>query len=367
MPKPSCVEELTTLLRDRGLPWWAQRVDRRHGGYLLDPQEKQLATQSRMIWTHSHAHRHGLGDYLRAAEQGVEFLLERFADRAHGGFVWKTDRAGRPLDERKYLYGNVFAVLSLVEYGRAVGSQGPIDQAMALFRTLLARAHDDVFGGWLEDFEPDWRPITEPGDGGQVEVPGLKSANAHLHTLEALAELHEATGDVDVARALAETVEVCTTQFFPADPGAACPHRSPDWQPAGSAGVSIGHNVEFAWLLTRAERALGREPTWQRLDRYLEQALVERADACIWWETAETLAALATAISHRPDPGHLNALERLLRFALAHQIDPADGVWIRAVAHDGSVVDSAKVGTWKDAYHEVRATILLDEAFAGVG
>ena len=103
MPVATLVEELSSQLRERALPWWAQRVDSRHGGYLLSPDEKQLATQCRMVWAFSHAHRHGLGDYLGVAEHGVEFLLERLHDREHGGFLWKTDRAGTPLDERKLL------------------------------------------------------------------------------------------------------------------------------------------------------------------------------------------------------------------------------------------------------------------------
>lgn len=94
---------MTSQLRTKALPWWARRVDARNGGYLLSPSEKQLATQSRMIWVFSHAHRKGFGDYLAVAEQGVVFLLERFRDPKHGGFFWKTDLAGRVRSNRKIL------------------------------------------------------------------------------------------------------------------------------------------------------------------------------------------------------------------------------------------------------------------------
>ena len=48
---------------------------------------------------------------------------------------------------------------------------------------------------------------------------------------------------------------------------------------------------------------------------------------------------------------------------LGHQIDPSDGVWLQAVARDGAVVYAGKVETWKDVYHELRATIMPRQAF----
>jgi mannobiose 2-epimerase len=356
-------EDLYAQLRDKGLPWWSQRVDDEHGGYVLGSHEKQLATQSRMVWAFSHAYRNGLGDYLGAAESGIEFLLQHFFDRESGGFLWKTDLAGRPLDERKFLYGHVFAMYAFVEYGRAARNGEAVGRALTLFRVLRERAHDDEFGGWLEHFARDWQPITTAEVHVDVEIAGLKSANSHLHTLEALAELYAETRDADVGEALTEAAEICTSQFYPDDPWAASQHRTRDWKPAGHPGVSVGHNVQFAWLMTRAETSLGSEPTWERLDAYLSQALADRDDVRVWWETAETLAALATAIANRQDPAYLAGLDRLLTFAVAHQIDPADGLWLYSVAHDGTVVNPAKVETWKDAYHDLRATILLAKAF----
>ena len=360
-------EELYALLRDKALPSWLERVDERHGGYVLSPHEKQLATQSRMVWVFSNAHRNGLGDYLAAAGRGVDFLLERLHDTERDGFFWKADREGRPLDERKFLYGHVFAIYALVEYGRAGAGADAVGRALTVFRLLRDRAHDDEFGGWLEHFAPDWRPILEPDVVVEVETAGLKSSNSHLHALEALTVLYAETRDADVGEALSETIDVCTSCFYPPDPATASRQRRRSWEPAGQVGVSVGHNIEFAWLLTHAESVLGREPSWDRLDAYLAQALATGNDVRIWWETAETLAALATAIGHRPDPVYLEELERLLEFVLAHQIDPADGLWLYTVAADGTVVNAAKVETWKDAYHEHRATMLLAEALRQSG
>jgi mannose/cellobiose epimerase-like protein (N-acyl-D-glucosamine 2-epimerase family) len=181
--------------------------------------------------------------------------------------------------------------------------------------------------------------------------------------MEALAELYVEAGDHAVREALAETVDVNTARFYPEDPGASCLHRARDWRPAGRRGVSYGHNVEFAWLLLGAESALGREPRWSRFHAYLQHALAAPRSDRLWWVQAETLAALTIAVAKRPRAQYLESLERLLDFLLAYQIDPTDGIWLHTVAADGRPVNAAKVESWKDAYHDVRAGALLAETF----
>jgi mannobiose 2-epimerase len=316
-----------------------------------------------MVWAFSHAHRKGLGDYLGAAEQGVAFLLEHFRDPRHGGFFWKTDPSGRVRDDRKILYGQAFVLYALVEYFRATGDHDALDEARSVFEVVLERAHDDAHGGWLEHFRRSWRPIRRHGRQIEVEVGGLKSANTHLHVMEALSELYVETRDPAVGASLAETVDVCTAHFYPEDPSASSQHRARDWGRAGRPEVSRGHNVEFAWLLLGAEKALGRKPSWSRFDAYLGHALAAPETDRVWWVEAERLAALTMAVSSEHRARYIEALESLLEFLLTHQIDPVDGIWLHTVGADGRPVNPAKVGTWKDAYHELRASVLLAEAF----
>ncbi len=75
-------------------------------------------------------------DYRAAAAQGYRFLLEHFRDPEHGGYYWLTDRSGRPLDRRKFLYGQTFVIYALVEYYRASGVRAALDHAVELYRTV---------------------------------------------------------------------------------------------------------------------------------------------------------------------------------------------------------------------------------------
>jgi mannobiose 2-epimerase len=379
------------------LPYWLETVDNQHGGYRLaddgtgsgEAKDKQLVSQSRMVWGFSLAHRKGLGtsrhDYLTAAKKGYLFLLAHFRDRVNGGYYWKVDLAGKPVNRCKFLYGESFVVYGLVEYYRASEDARALDYAMALYRDIQKHLHDDEHGGWLEHTEADWTPLQAGDARNEVEVVGYKSANAHLHWMEALTELYEVTRNPDVRESLEEALRVNQDYFYPMNAGMSCFHRQPDWSAvtdASSAGLSYGHNVEFAWLMVRAEKVLARTPSWDHFSAHLDHACNHGTDlergglysrgegdlpasdtTKVWWAQAEWMAALTDGILHRPDPRYAPALDRLIHFVLAHQVDAEDGIWFDTVSADGRSLRKSKAHNWKANYHDVRAIVKFIEAF----
>ncbi len=390
---------LRSRLVESVLPYWYRTtVDTNSGGYVLSDDaarkappatEKQIVTQARMLWGFSHAARKGLTDgkydYLDAARQGYEFIRKKFFDPEHGGYYWTTDLEGNPLDRRKIVYGESFVIYGFVEYYRASGDRAALTEALELFRTLQTRAHDAKHGGWVEHFEADWTPILDRSNHVNVEVAGYKSANTHLHLMESLTELYAESHDPAVGKALGEALMINKRWFYPKRPGQAAFHRQPDWGPVtdpGSAGLSYGHNVEFAWLMIRAEQVLGRNPSWNYFNAYLQHALALGYDHTrgglysrgvddqpatdtdkVWWVQAEMLAALTDSLKHRFDPLQAEALNQLLDFVRRYQCDRADGVWLDTVAADGTPKVTMKAHNWKGNYHDVRAIVKFIEAF----
>jgi mannobiose 2-epimerase len=388
-------------LSEQMMPFWYDTtLDPVDGGYLLPEagtSNRLLASQARLMWSFARAHRLGFRDpgrdYLAAASQGYRFLRANFRDPLNGGYYWMTSRDGRPLEQRKFLYGQACMLYGLVEYYRASGDAAALQDAIDLHHTIMERAHDPVNGGWGEHFEADWRPIAGTGTVG-IGIVGTKSGEAHLELMAALTELLRVTretgapaaaAEVNVEHALAEALEINLTHFFPPDAGAAYPYRQPDWQrPLGAKfrEITYGHNVAFAWLMLEAQEALGREPLWQRFDALLQHALKYGFDhergglyaigfgdrpALVteksWWGQAEMLAALTTSVRHRAAPEHLRALEQLLTFLTSYQIDPRDGIWLDAVKADGSPWRTTKVHGRKTSFHELRALVRFIEAF----
>ena len=391
--------EVRAQLTQKVLPYWYDTaIDHQHGGYVLSDDaakpappatEKQLVSQARMVWGFSHAHIHGLGDgrrdYLEAARQGYRFLLTHFQDREKGGYVWTTDLEGAPKDERKLVYGEAFVIYAFVEYYRASGDKEALANALDIFNKLQTHAHDAKYGGWVEHFQRDWTPIMDPSAQVIVERAGCKSANTHLHLMEALTELYEATHNRQVRKALVEAVNINKTWFYPEDPGKSAFHRHLDWKPVtepASQGLSYGHNVEFAWLLVRAQQVLRERPSWSHVEAHVNHALKYGYDHLrgglysrgfdnqpasdtdkIWWVQAEMLAALTECLKHKENASYSRALAQLLDFVSAHQANPSDGIWLDTVKADGTPKVTAKAHNWKANYHDVRALVKFSEAF----
>src|SRR5450432_2735601 len=391
--------EAKAQLAEKILPYWFDTAqDTNHGGYLLAddavkgrrvPEEKQIVTQSRMVWGFSQAHLAGFSDtnrnYLKAAAQGYHFLLDHFLDRENGGYFWTTDLNGKPLNEGNYLYGESFVIYAFVEYYRASGDKDALNHALELYRTVQTHFHDGKNGGWFEHAERNWK-LLSPGDPrSEVEIIGYKSANSHLHWMEALTELYDATHDPDVKESLAEALHINSTYFYPDDPARCAFHRQFDWQlvtAPGSAGLSYGHNVEFAWLMIRAENVLGQKPSWKHFYALLDHALkygydyehgglyshgVDDQPATdtekVWWIQAEMLAALTDALKHESNASYAAALNQLLQFVKTYQTDPASGIWLYAVSADGKPKDTSRANSWKANYHDVRGLVKFEEAF----
>lgn len=387
-------------LTTRILPYWYDTaVDWKRGGYLLADDgkghrggatEKQIVTQARMVWGFSLAHRLGFSsanrDYLKAADVGYRFLLDHFRDPRNGGYFWSTDLEGQVRNDRKNLYGETFVIYAFVEYFRAGGEQPALAHALELYRTLQRHTHDAAHDGWGEHYTRDWRLVTEQDDQVVVELAGKKSANAHLHWMEALTELYLATRDPEVRRSLEEALRLNATWFYPPDPAQAAFHREFDGRRVTggrSDGLSYGHNVEFAWLMLRAQKALGRPRSWGHFEAYLNHALRCAADPehggiaytgngnepasnrdKVWWSQAEWIAALTDALQHRPNPAYREALRKAVGFIDRYQQDTADGIWHDTVSWDGAPKRPVKAHNWKANYHDVRAMVKFIEAFA---
>jgi mannobiose 2-epimerase len=388
-------------LAEKVFPYWYDTaLDVAHGGYILAddlggkmaPSEKAIVTQSRMVWGFAHAHLNGYStekrNYLKAAEHGYRFLLEKMRDPINGGYYWQTDGNGNVKNNRKIIYGQSFVIYALVEYYRASGKQEALDKAMELYRLLQKHAYDIKHGGWVEHFESDWKPILKHEPEVIVERGGCKSANTHLHLMEAFTELYEATRDPEVKKSLAESVMINCRYFYPPKAEESCFHREMNWERVmlpESQGLSYGHNVEFAWLMVRAEKVLGKQPSWDHFYAHIDHALKQGYDwerggiyyrgvgneaptvtDKVWWAEAELIAALSEALVHKPDVRLESALAKQIEFLDKYQTAP-DGIWLDTVTSEGKPKSARKAHAWKANYHDVRAMVMLTKAFSKEG
>jgi len=243
---------LLPLCRDR----FADPV---HGGFheQLDPSHaplpagtKRLMVQCRQLYVLAHAATLGERSGSAAAERGYGFLRRAYADPAHGGWFFRASAEGAPTDRTKDLYGHAFLLFALAWLHRGFAAPDAIPLAEATYEVLLARMQAPGGGFWDRATE-DWRPDHS-----------LRRQNPHMHLLEALLALHEATGE---ARWLGEAdrlVRLFLDRFFDSATGTLGEFFAADWSPHPAQGgiVEPGHHYEWVWLLHRYRAQGGTLP-----------------------------------------------------------------------------------------------------------
>jgi len=403
----SCRREAENHLKNQLLPFWLTRCcDDANGGYLThfdengdDPgtDEKSLISQARTLYTMSSAHRagYGEGDCARLARHGADFLLDKMLDRKHGGFYWLADRRGKILSEQKILYGQCFAMYALAEYTLATDDPRGIEAAVAIFDLVQEKCRDRQYGGYLEMFDRRWRPAGPGPQGGD-----RKTFDAHMHLMEALTTLFEATGDEKHRRALRQTIALLIGRMLHPEFGTAIAHFSLDWQPlpqikfdvvwghdrynAGGRkahaqeGTSFGHNLEFVWLLRQALLILDLDPQdYTGVMRPLTDHAVNHGidhlhgglftegghaggvleEAKEFWQQAEALIGLLDACLAFGLKNYWPAYLNVHRFVFDKLIDRRVGEWRPLLTREGKPIWTHLGDSWKINYHTVRSMI----------
>lgn len=405
------LEEMENHLRDELLPFWfSHGVDTEYGGFLtyFDAEGnptgetvKTLVCQLRMIFTFSEIHRAGLGDgkALEIAQQGFEFLINHFWDDQHGGWFWITEQDGTPVNRSKLGYGHTFAMLSLSEYGMASGDLRAMEYAVKTFETIQTFEADNLNGGYYEFHEEDWQK-KEPG----VYGGDRKSFDVHMHIMEALTNMYEATGAQIYHDRCTEVIDLIFKRMMHPEHGTGMMQFMPDWTPSRAIlfknvwgsdrdvdddegrplnNTSYGHNTEFVWLLNHAitildldreyykpkmkvimDHAIKHGIDWMNGGLYCEGPLDDgeaREKNKEFWQQAEVMIALLDAYMLWDDPEFLKAYENIHRFVMDVNINHDVGEWYPLFDENNTMLNDYMGHAWKINYHTVRAVILCEK------
>ena len=374
-------------LVDRLLPFWMHTaIDDHNGGFVgaIDGDgtpdwnaPKGSILNARILWTFSAAYR-VLGDerLRQAADRALQYFVSHFADPVFGGVFWMVDAAGRPIDERKHVYAQAFAIYGLSEYHRATGDDPSLRDAIALFRLVEAHAHDRTHGGYEEAFSNTWALLDDVRL-SEVDANERKSMNTHLHLLEAYTNLLRVWSDDQLRERVAELIVLFVDRIVNDERGSLIGFFDADWTPKFGA-ISYGHDIEASWLLVEAAEVLGDAPIRMRAiraaNRLAEAVLAtgvdssggvftDRRDGVLdtdkeWWPQAEGIVGLLAAHERTASPAFADAAVATWDFVERHMRDLEHGEWHRRVSREGERrAGWEKVGPWKCPYHDVRACL----------
>jgi mannobiose 2-epimerase len=368
------------------LRYWETRcVDTQYGGFIgrIDGHEKPdwqapkgSVLYSRILWAFSAAFStFAEPAYLRLAGRAFQWIRIHFTDKVHGGLFWSVDHRGNPLDSRKQVYAQAFAIYGLSEYFRACGDGEALRLALDIYRLLETHSHDYTKGGYRDAFSNDWGFLPDQRLSAKDEN-AVKTMNTHLHLVEAFANLYE----VWPAPALKEDIVDLLDQFdrFIIDrhSGHLGLFFDADWKKNDSL-ISYGHDIEAAWLLQRCaestgdRRAISRAKEnavliteasmegldrdgalWYEFDLKSERIIREKH----WWPQAEAVIGFANAWQITGEKRYQKAVLKTWNFISGSLVDPQHGEWYWGVdEHNRPMRREDKAGFWKCPYHNSRA------------
>lgn len=398
--------EMEKTLFEKIIPFWASRgIDQEYGGYLLNFDEngkpyggtdKYLVTQTRMLWGFSHLSRWKQGaekdSLYQHARQGLQFLLNHFWDSRFGGFYWKVSRQGDPIDKAKLTYGETFAIYALSEYYLRFGDKTALEYAEKTFDLLQIYAADTLNGGYYENIEENWERSKDGFYAGD-----RKSLDIHMHLMEALTTLYQASGKEIHRRKLIESIELIMRHMVNRDIGYGYNqfdvsfHKIPainiyrTWNAERETNeeisvpvdtTSYGHNVELSWLLDRAFEVLRQETPEYRpvLRKLLDHSLqygydfeyggIYRdgiADKEIlvkdkeWWQNFESLVGYLNGYVKYQDEAYAEAFERTWAFVRDNFMNMEVGESRQLLDRQGESIVGNMGNAWKGIYHTGRA------------
>jgi cellobiose epimerase len=377
-------EELTARI----LPFWLDAAsDHQRGGIigLIDEDgtahpdaPKGAILHARALWTFSAVYR-ALGDeaHRREADRAAVHFTSHFVDPTFGGTFWMLDARGRPMDERKHVYAQAFAIYALAEHARATGDERSLRGAIAIFRLVESHAYDADNVGYEECFSRAWRPLDDVRLSEQ-DLNERRSMNTHLHLLESYTTLHAVWSDPHLAERIRTLLELFVERIIAPEGDHVTGFFTERWEPR-SAKISFGHDIETSWLLVEGALALGDPALATRVRTAatrLSAAVLdggfdaehgglfyerdgERLDTDKeWWPQAEAVVGFLSAYQDSGDARFLESAISTWRFIERHMVDRRNGEWLRRVSRTGDrTLGGEKVGPWKCPYHNGRACL----------
>ena len=384
------LRETAEVLEQNILAYWLTLRDPAGGffgevladGTVLKDAPRGVILNARIIWAFSAAYaRLRDPEYLVAAVAARDWFLTHFVDPENGGVYWSVSASGEPLDDKKQLYAQGFAIYGLSELYKLTRDDDTLAAAVALYRTVETHYADAANGGYIEALAHDFAPLEDMSLSAH-DINADKTMNSHLHVLEAYANLYRVWPDPSLREALVRLLDLVGSRIMAPDGHLQLYFRR-DWSVL-PGGVSYGHDIETSWLLLECAFATGDIDVVSRVRPYAlalgragnegllpdgsmryEQLLDGSFDdSRQWWVQAETVVGNLWLWKYH---GDLAAADRALSawaYIRDRLVDREGGEWYWAILPDGTPdLTQPKAGFWKCPYHNTRMCLEILKLF----
>ena len=408
--------ELETASNEQLLDkWYPLILDTINGGYYSDvtfdfrlgeEHNKMIVTQARHIWTNATAALNNPKkekEYLSYAHHGFTFLRDHMWDDVNGGFHNLVNKTGKPIirpGEAKTAYGNSFAIYGLSTYYKASKNVEALDLAKRTFHWLEEHSHDSIYKGYYQSLDLKGTPIVRTLDFLSTSDVGYKDQNSSIHLLEALTSLYEVWPN-EILQTRIKELLVLIRDTITSEDNYMNLFFEKDWTPISFREmsrdtiqkhyyldhISFGHDVETAYLMLEASRALDDwqfDETLKKGKKMVDHAIKNGWDNKLggfydggyyfkgvdslsivnhdknWWSQAEGLNSLLLMDFYFPNDSlnYRAYFDRLWGYSKNYLMDDKHGGWYEwGQDRRPETKKDLKGHIWKGAYHDYRALV----------
>jgi len=368
-------QEIVQDLTENILAFWVKYAPDPAGGFYgtvgsdgtpRENSSKGGVLNARIIWTFSSAYRILKDEqYLALANRAQRYFLDHFIDPVYGGSYMTVAANGDPLDTQKNTYQNAFAVYGLAEHYRATGNKESLDAAIDIYRKIIEYAYDPVKGGLIGCIDCQRLGIYHDREWKfNSELANPKTMNNNLHWLEALTNLYRVWKDPGLKKHLQEQIHVMSNIVLNQKTWHQHCFLTMDWENLREVD-SMGHDIEFSWLLVEAAEVLGDEEIIKDTRRIavnlatvqLEEGIDERGAMILdkedgqlrggslsWWVQSETVVGFVNAWQISGDKKFLDAAVRTWEWIKTYLIDYEYGEWNSNASYNQQRRDNGREG-----------------------
>ncbi len=395
-----CRDQYASDLTGDILPFWLEHgLDRVHGGVytcldrdgtLMDPT-KSVWFQGRFGFVAAYAYNHVKADpaYLEASKSCIDFIENHCID-ADGHMFFTVTEDGAPVQKRRYVFSECFAITAMAEYAKASGDMSYAPKALELFKrtrrmlsepgflppktTVQGRSHSITMmlinvGLVLKQVIPD------PEIDAQIET-SLYDIEHYLLSPEYHTVLETVAPDGSLIDTIAgRTINpghCIETSWFIMDAARAAGESA-----ASAAGSAAGESkrqhltqlaltiLDWAWAWGWDEQ-YGGVINFKDCRNFPPQDYSQ--DMKFWWPQCEAIIANLYAFLLTGDDKYLERHKMAHEWAYAHMQDKEYGEWYGYLHRDGTVAQPAKGNIFKGPFHVprmmIKSMLLCDEILA---